>query len=131
MEETYTDYNKYDGTLVTTNVEPLNLKVGDTVLVQVTKLQRGNKGAKVTTHLSFVGKHLIYLPSTDFIGISRKITEEKDRVRLLKFADKMRKGNDAEGYIIRTQATQATPRQMKAEAGYLKKLYLQMLKKEQ
>ena len=125
MDEAYTDYNKYDGAPV--HSEPLNLKVGDTVLVQVTKLQRGNKGAKVTTNLSFVGKHLIYLPSTDFIGISRKITDEKEREKLLKFAEKMRKGKETEGYIVRTQATQATPRQMKAEAGYLRKLYLQLL----
>ena len=72
MEETYTDYTKYDGTPVTTNAAPLNLKVGDELLVQVTKPPRGNKGAKVTTHLSFVGRRLIYLPTTDFLGISRE-----------------------------------------------------------
>ena len=75
MEETYTDYTKYDGTPVETNVKPLDLKVGDEIIVQVTKPPRGNKGAKVTTHLSFVGKNIIYLPNTDFLGISRKITD--------------------------------------------------------
>ena len=64
MEETYTDYSKYDGTMGGTNAQQLNLKEGDEVIVQVTKPPRGNKGAKVTTHLSFVGKNLIYLPNT-------------------------------------------------------------------
>ena len=82
MEETYTDYSKYDGTMGGTNAQQLNLKEGDEVIVQVTKPPRGNKGAKVTTHLSFVGKNLIYLPNTDFVGISRKITEA-DRLSLL------------------------------------------------
>ena len=124
MEETYTDYTKYDGTLVETQSKPLGLKVGDELIVQVTKPSRGNKGAKVTTHLSFVGKCLIYLPQTDFLGISRKITDEKMREKLLKIADKMRERKD-EGFIVRTQAPFATQKQLKVEAEYLKKLYAQ------
>jgi ribonuclease G len=125
MEETYTDYTKYDGTPVVTGAQPLNLKVGDEIIVQVTNPPRGNKGAKVTTHLSFVGRHLIYLPTTDFLGISRKITNETDREHLLKTVDKMRATRN-EGFIVRTQAPYATPKQLKAEAEYLKKLYLTM-----
>ncbi len=123
MEETYTDYTKYDGTPVRTDNRPLNLKVGDEIIVQVTKPPRGNKGAKVTTHLSFVGKRLIYLPCTDFLGISRKIKDEKQREKLLKVADKMRMGKTDDGFIVRTQAPFATQKQLKAEAEYLKKLY--------
>ncbi|MBQ8685967.1 MAG: Rne/Rng family ribonuclease [Clostridia bacterium] len=125
MEETYTDYTKYDGTLVETNAKPLGLKEGDELIVQVTKTSRGNKGAKVTTHLSFVGKCLIYLPQTDFLGISRKITDEEERGKLLKIADKMRTRQN-EGFIVRTQAPFATQKQLKAEAAYLKKLYAHM-----
>ena len=87
MEETYTDYSKYDGTMGTTSEHSPELKEGDEVIVQVTKPPRGNKGAKVTTRLSFVGKHLIYLPNTDFLGISRKITDEETRQNLLAAAD--------------------------------------------
>ena len=131
MEETYTDYTKYDGTPVETNVKPLDLKVGDEIIVQVTKPPRGNKGAKVTTHISFVGRRLIYLPRTDFLGISRKITDEKTRERLLRVADKMRMGSTDEGFIIRTQAPLATQKQLKNEAEYLKKLYGEMQKRAQ
>ena len=123
MEETYTDYTKYDGTPVQTNNKPLDLKVGDEIIVQVTQPPRGNKGAKVTTHLSFVGKNLIYLPHTDFLGISRKITDEKERERLLKTADKLRGLKPEDGFIIRTQAPNATLKQLKNEAEYLERLY--------
>lgn len=119
LGETYTDHNKYDGAEGTWQQEDLH--VGDEVLVQVLKPPRGNKGAKVTTKLSFVGKRLIYLPNTDFLGISRKITDEKTRQKLLAQVDKMRSGK-TDGFIIRTQAPFATLKQLKTEAAYLKKL---------
>ncbi len=130
-EETYTDYTKYDGTRVQTNEQPLDLHVGDEILVQITKPARGNKGAKVTTHLSFVGKRLIYMPTTDFLGISRKITDPKTRENLLKTADKIRGKRAGVGFIVRTQATLATAKQLKKEAEYLQKLYEEMLKRAQ
>ncbi|MBO5481480.1 MAG: Rne/Rng family ribonuclease [Clostridia bacterium] len=127
MEETYTDYTKYDGTPVKTSEKPLDLHVGDEIIVQVTKPPRGNKGAKVTTHLSFVGRRIIYLPTTDFLGISRKITDPTERERLLKTVDKMRGGAES-GFIVRTQAPFATLKQLKSEADFLKKVYQRMVK---
>ena len=127
MEETYTDYSKYDGTLGETFSQAHELKVGDEIIVQVTNPPRGTKGAKVTMHLSFVGKNAIYLPNTNFVGISRRITDENTRRSLLTFANKMR-SSDKEGFIIRTQAPFASQKQIKKEAAYLKKLYLEMCK---
>ena len=128
MEETYTDYSKYDGTMVETNDKIHNLKEGDEIIVQITKPARGNKGAKVTTHLSFVGKRIIYLPNTPFLGISRKITDEAERAQLLQVASSMRE-REEEGFIVRTQAPYATDEQLKTEAEYLKKLTLTMLER--
>lgn len=125
MDETYTDYSKYDGTMGALNAKPQELKIGDEIIVQVTKPPRGTKGAKVTTHLSFVGKNIIYLPNTDFLGISRKITDEGLREKLLDKAKKMRESS-AEGFIVRTQAPLAKQKQIRAEAEYLKKLYQEM-----
>ena len=51
MEEFYTDYSKYDGSVSALKGDFSDLKVGDEVLVQVTKPPRGNKGAKVTIYL--------------------------------------------------------------------------------
>lgn len=125
IEEMYTDYTKYDGTMGETNKKPPELSVGDEVIVQIAKPPRGTKGAKVTTHLSFVGKRIIYLPNTDFLGISRKITDEETRARLLSTVEKLRKRKD-EGFIIRTQAPFATQKELQSETDYLKKLYRTM-----
>ncbi len=124
-DEAYADWSKYDsadanGFLYDNTVSAL--KPGDEVIVQVVKPPRGNKGAKVTTHLSFVGKNLIYLPGTEFTGISRKIVDEETRTRILKFVEKLR-GGAHEGYIVRTNATKAEKRDLKRESAYLKKLW--------
>lgn len=125
MEEAYTDYSKYDGTMGELSARQLDLKEGDEVIVQVTQPPRGNKGAKVTTHLSFVGKNLIYLPNTDFLGISRKITDPELREDLLLTAAKLR-GRSGEGFVVRTQAPCAAKKTLKREAEYLKRLYSAM-----
>ena len=125
IEETYTDYSKYDGTMGGSGPQLPELKEGDEIIVQVTKPPRGNKGAKVTTHLSFVGKNLIFLPNTDFVGISRKITDPELRENLLFTADRMRE-REGEGFIVRTQAPFVTRKQLKTEAEYLKNLYRDM-----
>ncbi|MBQ9728147.1 MAG: Rne/Rng family ribonuclease [Clostridia bacterium] len=128
MDETYTDYSQYDGTVSEANVKKLDIQKGDEIVVQVVKPERGNKGAKVTTSLSFVGKRLIYLPDSDFVGISRKITDEKARQSLLNTAEKMRSNKKTEGFILRTQAPFASVKELKAEANYLRNLYETMKK---
>ena len=127
-EDTYTDYAKYDGTMSAMNTNNTPLSEGEEVIVQITQPARGNKGAKVTKNLSFVGKHLIYLPNTSFVGISRKITDEAERIKLLNTVEKLR-ATQEEGFIVRTQAPFATLKQLKTEAVYLKKLYKTMLEK--
>lgn len=127
-DDTYTDYSKYDGTMSALNEENTLLNEGDELLVQITQPARGNKGAKVTKHLSIVGKHLIYLPNTAFIGISRKIKEDSEREKLLKVVEKLR-DTQREGFIVRTQAAFATQKQLKTEADYLKNIYQTMLEK--
>ena len=109
----------YDGDKEEVAAAPL--KEGDEVLVQVVKPARGSKGAKVTRDLSFVGKSLIYLPCSRFLGISRKLTDPDLRESLLKETEKLISGD--EGYIIRTAAKDATGRRLKTEAEYLKRIY--------
>jgi ribonuclease G len=65
------------------------------------------------------------MPNTDFLGISRKITDENTRNLLLEQADKMRE-NAQEGFIVRTQAPFATEEQLQTEVAYLKQLYADM-----
>ncbi len=126
LDEGAARFSSYDGTSAG---KKLALAAGDEVLVQAVKAPRGNKGAKVSCDLSFVGKNLIYLPLTDFLGISRKITEEETRVRLLAEADKLR--SSGEGFIVRTAAVNAGKKQLKAEAEYLKRVYRDALETAQ
>ncbi len=118
LDEGAAIFSSYDGSGKVSSAE---LKAGDEILVQVVKTPRGTKGAKVSCELSFVGKNLIYLPRTDFLGISRKIVEEPLRETLLKEADKLRERG--EGFIVRTAAASATRRALKLESEYLKRMY--------
>ena len=119
-------FTTYDGE---GTAQKLTLKEGDEVLVQLVKPARGNKGAKVTCDLSFVGKNLIYLPRTDFLGISRKIVDPAVRSALLKEAAKLRA--EGEGFIVRTAAEKATKRHLHIEAEYLKRVYRAALEQAQ
>lgn len=97
------------------------LKAGDEVLVQIVKLPVGKKGAKVTVHPSLIGKCIVYMPETPFIGVSRKIADEELRHNLAYSAKKLKREN--EGIIVRTAAPYAKRSQIKDEYVYLKSLY--------
>ena len=103
----------------------LNVSVGDEVMVQVAKSPIGTKGARLTMNLSFVGKNLIYLPGTPFLGVSRKIADEETRAALMTAAEKLRFAGD--GLIMRTKSPHADMKALKAEAKYLRGLYLAAL----
>lgn len=102
-----------------------NLHEGDEILVQVTKAAQGKKGAKVTTNLSFVGKYIVYLPTTPFVGISAKISDAELRKNLLFSAKKQL--YEGEGIIVRTAAPYAVISDKKNEINYFRKLYKTLL----
>ena len=110
--------NSYDGEA---DASPRAIEEGEELLVQIVKPAYGSKGAKVTADLAFVGRLLIYLPQTKFLGISRKITDTEQREKLLSEADKLRSAD--EGFIVRTAAEHAAKKSLKTEAEYLRKLY--------
>lgn len=120
VEGLFPDRTKFDGKEVDIPTE-LKLNVGDEIMVQVVKTPVGKKGAKVTTNLSFVGKYTIYMPTTPFLGVSRKISDEELKKNLLYGAEKVRKGN--EGLIIRTAAPYAGRKEKIDELNYFRKLY--------
>ena len=84
------------------------LRTGDELMVQIVKTPSGKKGAKVTAKPSFVGKTLIYLPNTDFVGISHRIEDDELRESLI-FAAKRAK-RKGEGMVIRNAAPFCTCR---------------------
>lgn len=79
-----------------------SIKVGQELMVQVVKEPYGSKGARVSTHISLPGHTLVYMPSVDFIGISKRITNESERNRLKALIENIRP--NGEGIIVRTVA---------------------------
>lgn len=99
----------------------LNLKVGDEIMVQVTKPPVGNKGAKVTTKISYVGKSVVYIPNDTFMGVSRKIEDEELRDNLI-FTMNSLKDREDEGMIIRTGAPNFDRKTLKKELDWLRRI---------
>src|SRR3990170_1870409 len=54
------------------------LKEGQEILVQVSKEPLGAKGARITSHLSLAGRHLVFTPTVDHVGVSRRIENERN-----------------------------------------------------
>ncbi|MDE6356379.1 MAG: Rne/Rng family ribonuclease [Clostridia bacterium] len=116
---------KYDGSSAPAAFP--ELKEGDEILVQVVKAPVGKKGAKVTAQPTFVGKCLIYMPETPFVGVSRKIADEELRKNLVFAANRLR--DDGEGIVLRTAAPYAKRRQLETEYSYLKNVYADVKEK--
>ncbi|MBF0430655.1 MAG: Rne/Rng family ribonuclease [Fibrobacteria bacterium] len=76
------------------------LKVGQEVIVQVTKEPIGTKGPRLTMHITLPGRFLVCMPGTSFVGVSKKIRDMKRRRELKKIIHGL-KGADV-GYIVRT-----------------------------
>lgn len=96
---------------------------GQTLMVQVIKDPIGSKGARLTTQISLAGRSLVYLPHDSHIGVSQKITPEEARDLLrLRVAGLMPKGADG-GFIIRTQAEDASDETLKSDIEYLIRLW--------
>ncbi|WP_319370156.1 Rne/Rng family ribonuclease [uncultured Ilyobacter sp.] len=95
------------------------LNVGDEVVVQILKDPRGTKGARVTTHYTIPGKYLVLMPNNDYIAISQKIKNDKERKRLEELLSEIKPDNM--GFIIRTAAEGKNELHFEREVEYLVK----------
>lgn len=86
------------------NIKDLHInslvKTGQEIIVQVTKEAYGNKGARITTHITLPGRYLVLMPYTNHIGISRRIINENERDRLREIIGEIRENEM--GIILRT-----------------------------
>src|SRR5688572_16878154 len=81
------------------------LREGQEVLVQVAKEPLGTKGARLTSHASLAGRFLVFMPTVDHVGVSRKIDSRDERARLRGIVREYREEHGfAGGIIIRTAA---------------------------
>ncbi|MBQ2714490.1 MAG: Rne/Rng family ribonuclease, partial [Clostridia bacterium] len=102
-------------------------KVGDEIMVQVVKEQFGTKGVRITKDITIPGRYIVLMPLNDYIGISRKITDEKTRERLTKIIEEVKE--EGVGYILRTASKNATAKEIKKEAKNLYAEYKRILDK--
>jgi len=110
------------------NIDGL-LQEGQDVLAQISKEPLGTKGARLTSHISLPGRHLVFMPSVDHIGISRRIEDEKERNRLKKIMKELRPPGT--GFIVRTVSESATEEKLKSETEFLTKLWTNIQKKKE
>jgi ribonuclease G len=104
---------------------------GQTLLVQVIKDPLGTKGARLSTQLSIAARFLVFMPSTDHIGISQKIEKEEERQRLKDLVARLATGFEPAGYIIRTVAEGVGEHELEADLRFLHKLWREIQERSQ
>ncbi len=98
------------------------LKEGQEILVQIAKEPLGTKGARITSHVALPGRYLVYMPTIEHIGVSRKIVSEEERLRLRNIIMENR-GSLTGGFIVRTAGQGRTDEEFKADLKFLSTLW--------
>lgn len=98
------------------------LSEGQEILVQVAKEPIGKKGARVTSHIALPGRYLVYMPTVDHIGVSRKISSEGERIRLRDVILRNRERFSG-GVIVRTAAEEHSAEDLMSDLGFLVRLW--------
>lgn len=102
------------------------LKPGQEIMVQVSKEAMGTKNPKVTTNISLPGRYVVIMPNVDYIGISHRIEDEKERNRLLELVQQVKPNNI--GVIIRTAAVGVSKEELYRDIENLAKIYGEIIK---
>jgi ribonuclease G len=97
------------------------IREGQEVVVQVTKDPIGTKGCRVTTYLSFPGRYLVFMPTVNHIGISRRIGDDAERARLREMMSRLRQ--PGAGYIIRTVSEGTSEDEFRMDIEFLGRLW--------
>ncbi|HNY39303.1 MAG TPA: Rne/Rng family ribonuclease [Bryobacteraceae bacterium] len=98
------------------------LKEGQEIIVQIAKEPLGQKGARITSHIALPGRYVVYMPTIEHLGVSRKISTEEERQRLKIVLQRQREGLQG-GYIMRTAGEGRTEEEIGADMRYLAALW--------
>ncbi len=98
------------------------LKPGQEVLVQIAKEPIAKKGARITSHIALPGRFLVFMPTVNHTGVSRKIESDSER-RRLKDILLSEKGDAAGGFIVRTAASGASEEELRNDLRFLLNLW--------
>ena len=99
------------------------LHEGQEVVVQVAKEPLGTKGARITTHVSLPGRYLVFMPTVEHVGVSRKITDDEERRRLKTILKELRQEHGGGGFIARTAGAKADREEFVRDARYLTRIW--------
>jgi ribonuclease G len=113
----------------TPRIEDL-LKEGQEVLVQVVKEPLGTKGARLTSHVTMPGRFLVFMPTVDHVGVSRKIESREERTRLRGIVKQFREQHGfTGGVIIRTAASGRSEADIVSDLSYFHEVWTSVRQK--
>ena len=103
------------------------LKEGQEVLVQVVKEPLGTKGARLTSHVTMPGRFLVFMPTVDHVGVSRKIESREERARLRGIVKEFREQHGfVGGVIIRTAASGRSKEDIVSDLSYFHQVWTEI-----
>ena len=121
-EEMFTYFNP------SSQIEDL-LSEGQEILVQVSKEPLGTKGTRITSHITLPGRYLVFMPTVDHIGISRRIKDERERKRLREIVQTIKP--PLGGFIVRTASEGAEADEVRNDMDFLLHLWSNIQKKKE
>ena len=101
------------------------LSEGQEVVVQISKEPLGRKGARITSHIALPGRYLVYMPTVEHTGVSRKIVSEGERRRLRKVVIAHHEGMPG-GFIVRTAGEGVEEDEIADDMKFLSNLWLDL-----
>lgn len=101
------------------------LREGQEIVVQVSKDTIAGKGARITSHITLPGRFLVYMPTVNHIGVSRRIEDEQERTRLKEILERIRPIGQG-GFIVRTAGEARNNEDFAADLRYLTDLWEQI-----
>ncbi|HXG55834.1 MAG TPA: Rne/Rng family ribonuclease [Vicinamibacterales bacterium] len=106
------------------------LKEGQEVLVQVVKEPLGTKGARLTSHVTMPGRFLVFMPTVEHVGVSRKIESRDERARLRGIVKEFREEHGfTGGVIIRTAASGRSKDDIVTDLAYFHQVWTEIRQK--
>jgi ribonuclease G len=102
------------------------LREGQEILVQIAKEPIAKKGARITSHIALPGRFLVYMPTVEHVGVSRKIESDSERQRLRKLITLIRGSEDipSGGFIVRTAGVGISEADLREDVRYLVRTWL-------
>ena len=102
------------------------LSEGQEILVQIAKEPIAKKGARITSHIALPGRFLVYMPTVEHVGVSRKIESDNERHRLRKLIQTLRAEEDVPsgGFIVRTAGVGIHEKELREDVRYLVRTWL-------